>query len=168
MTKLWSNYCWYGFAKYAMVSFSYLLVSPLRPEVPWQGCSNAKEGEHHEKPKNAVKDVEFPVKGVADPVDSASACIFLCCLSQRWFLWCILHVSLFTTSTLQQVLIIFGQQTLLWLARMALNWELTWDQILNHVVKEGKFAKRLCVHVCVSFEPGLYLRDKVANFEVGR
>ena len=69
------------------------------------------------------------------------------------------------------VLLIFvlGQQTLLWLARMALNWELlTWDQILNYAVKEGKFAKRFCVHVCVSFEPGLYLRDKVANFEVGR
>ena len=137
-------------SRWGSVSSYHLLISPLWPQVPCQCCRNAKEGEHHKKPKKAINDVELPVKGVADPVDGASACIFLRCLSQRWFLWCILHVYLFTSSTLQQVLVIFGQQTLLWLARMALNWELTWDQILNHVVKEGKFAKRFCVHVCVS------------------
>ena len=60
---------------------------------------------------------------------------------------------------------------MLWLALMALNWELlTWDQILNHAVKENE-GERGPAHsstsVLCSFEPGLIFRDKVAHFEIG-
>ena len=78
----------------------YLLTSPLWPKVPCQGCSNAKEGEHHKQPQNAIKDVEFSVKGVADPVDRAPTCVLFCCLSKSSFLQCFLHVFLFISSFL--------------------------------------------------------------------
>ena len=70
----------------------YLLVSPLWPKVPWQSCSNAKEGEHHEQPQKPINSVELPVKGIANPVDGAPTCVFLSCLSQRWLLECLRHV----------------------------------------------------------------------------
>ena len=59
----------------------HLFVSPLGPEVQCQRPSNSKEHKPHQQPEDSVKDPKVSVKGIADPMDGASAGVLFCCLS---------------------------------------------------------------------------------------
>ena len=70
---------------------THLFISPLCPKVPSKGCCNPRERKNHKQPKKAVNNVELSVEDIADPMDGASASVFLCGLNQGCFLQCILH-----------------------------------------------------------------------------
>ena len=72
-------------------STAHLFISPLRPKIPCECCSNPRKRKNHEQPKKAVNNVELSVEDIADPMDGASASVFLCGLNQGCFLQCILH-----------------------------------------------------------------------------
>ena len=77
---------------FKMVFIKNLFISPLGPQVPCQRPSNSKEHKHHQQPEDSVKDPKVSVKGVADPMDGASACVLFCCLGEDCCPWCLLRV----------------------------------------------------------------------------
>ena len=64
------------------VIFLYLVISPLSPEVPGECRCKGKRSKNDNQPKEAINNVELPVKDVTDPMDGAPADIILKSLGQ--------------------------------------------------------------------------------------